>query len=72
MKDVAHTLTKGTVMGKRQYTPTELGMMYGLLIGAVIFLTMFSLTGEIMWILAMGTGIALGLGIGSSMEQRKG
>ena len=65
-------MKKGTVVGKRHYTPTELGMTYGLLIGAVIFLTMFSLTGEIMWILAMGTGIALGLGIGSSMGQREG
>lgn len=59
-------------MGKRRYTSTELGVMYGLLIGAVIFITMFALTGEILWIVTMGAGIALGLGIGATRGQREG
>lgn len=59
-------------MDTRHYTKTEWGTIYGMLVGAVVFLTMFSLTGEILWILTVGTGLALGLGISATMEQREG
>jgi len=60
------------MMKKRKYTPTELGMIYGMLVGAVVFLVMFALTSEILWILAIGPGVAMGLGIGATMEKRGG
>jgi len=45
---------------KREYTKTELGMTYGLLTGAGWWLSM------------LGAGLALGLGIGASMDRREG
>lgn len=57
-------------MNKRQYSKTELGMMYGLLAGAAVFAIMFALTGNALWTVAVGAGIALGLGIGATMDKR--
>ncbi len=59
----------GTLMNKRQYSKTELGMMYGLLAGAAIFAIMFALTGNVLWTAAVGAGLALGLGIGATMDK---
>ena len=55
---------------KREYTRTELGMMYGMLVGAVIALTMFTLTGEAWWLAMTGAGLALGLGLGATWDKR--
>jgi len=57
-------------MNKRQYTPTELGMMYGMVIGAAIGVILFAITNEVWWLGAIGAGLALGLGIGASMEKK--
>lgn len=55
---------------KREYTNTELGMIYGLLIGAVLGITFFALTGEAWWLTIVGAGIALGLGLGATWDRR--
>jgi uncharacterized membrane protein YgaE (UPF0421/DUF939 family) len=57
---------------KREYTKTELGMMYGMLVGAVIALTLFSLTGQAWWLAMSGVGLAFGLGLGATWERRGG
>lgn len=53
------------------YTKMELGLIYGMGIGAIVFLLMLALTGEIMWVLAMGAGIALGAGFGATFDQKR-
>lgn len=59
-------------MDKRTYTKTELGMIYGIAIGATVILIMYALTDEILWNLTMGLGLALGLGIGASLDKKRG
>ena len=56
-------------MNKRKYTRTELGMLYGVLSGGAIGAIVFALTGEVLWLGAVGIGIALGLGIGASLDK---
>jgi len=56
---------------KREYTKAELGSIYGLLIGAVIGVAMFSLTGEAWWLTVTGAGIALGYGLGATWDRRQ-
>jgi hypothetical protein len=58
------------VMDERHYTKTEMGMMYGLLAGAAIALLLSALTGQAWWLAMTGAGVALGLGIGASLDQR--
>lgn len=58
-------------MNKRQYTPTELGMMYGMTIGAVIGVILFAITNQPWWLGMIGIGVALGLGIGTAMDKRE-
>lgn len=57
---------------KREYTKTELGMMYGLLIGAVVASLMMALTGDAWWLAFTGAGIALGYGLGATWDKRAG
>jgi VIT1/CCC1 family predicted Fe2+/Mn2+ transporter len=61
----------GSTMHKRQYTKTELGMVYGMAIGAAIFLVMFAITNDTQWIAALSVGLALGLGIGATMDKNQ-
>ena len=56
---------------RREYTKTEMGMMYGLLVGAVIALTLFTLTGDARWLTMTGAGLALGLGLGATWDTRE-
>lgn len=57
-------------MNPREYSKMELGLIYGMGIGAVVFLLMLALTGEAIWIVAMGAGIALGAGFGVTFDQK--
>jgi hypothetical protein len=59
-------------MNKREYTKTELGMTYGLLVGGAVAVIAFALTGDAWWLTFTGAGLALGLGIGTSLDQREG
>ena len=56
-------------MNKRKYSKTELGMMYGVMIGGAIGAVMLTLTGEVLWLGAEGVGVALDLGIGASLDK---
>jgi hypothetical protein len=56
---------------KREYTKAELGLISGMLVGAVIALTLFSLTGEAWWLTVTGAGIALGYGLGATWDTRQ-
>ncbi len=55
---------------KRGYTNTELGMMFGLLIGAALGITIFALTGQAWWLTVAGAGLALGFGLGATWDKR--
>lgn len=56
---------------KREYTKTELGMMYGLLIGAVIGVALMIVTGQAWWLAIAGAGLALGLGLGATWDRQR-
>ena len=55
---------------KREYTKTELGMMYGLLIGAVIGVALMIVTGQAWWLAIAGAGLALGFGLGATWDRQ--
>jgi hypothetical protein len=57
---------------KREYTNAELGMMYGLLIGAVVGILILALTGEAWWLALTGAGLAVGYGLGATWDKREG
>jgi fucose permease len=57
---------------KREYTSAELGMMYGLTIGAVVASLLMALTGDAWWLSFTGAGIALGYGLGAARDKRAG
>ena len=56
---------------KREYTKTELGMMYGLLIGAVIGVALMIVTGQAWWLAIAGAGLALGLDLGATWDRQR-
>ncbi len=51
-------------------SPTAIGMMFGLWIGAGIGVLLFAFTQNVLWIGLAGVGVALGLGIGAASERR--
>lgn len=55
---------------KREYTKTELGMMYGLLIGAVIGVALMIVTGQAWWLAIAGAGLSLGFGLGATWDRQ--
>ncbi len=59
-------------MTRRHNSTTELGMMVGIVAGAAVFAIMLAITGSVLWIIAVGAGVALGLGVGASLDARKG
>ena len=58
-------------MNKRQYTPTELGMLFGMIIGGAIGVILFAITNDARWFAITGLGLSLGLGIGAMLDSRK-
>ena len=50
-------------------TPTQVGMMFGLWIGAGVGSLLFALTMNALWFVLAGVGVALGLGIGAARER---
>lgn len=57
-------------MNKRNYSKTELGMMYGVVSGGAVAAILFALTGNALWFTAVGVGLAIGLGVGASMDRK--
>jgi hypothetical protein len=58
-------------MDERQYTMTQVGGLMGLVIGGGLASVMFAITGEPWYFGLVGGGLALGVGIGSSLEERR-
>ena len=56
-------------MAGPRVTPAQAGMMYGIVAGAGIGSVMFALSGDVLWLVLAGVGVALGLGIGAAVEQ---
>ncbi len=54
----------------KKSSPTAVGMMMGLWIGAGIGILGFAFTGNPLWIALVGVGVAIGLGIGAASERR--
>lgn len=55
-------------MAGSRVTPTQAGMMYGMVAGAGIGAVMLALSGDVLWLILGGVGVALGLGIGATVE----
>jgi hypothetical protein len=55
-------------MKKRNYTNAELGLLAGILLGALIGVYLFSLNGHILYISLCGLGAVIGLGIGTGLD----
>jgi hypothetical protein len=55
-------------MKKRNFTNAELGLLAGILLGALIGTYLFSLNGHILYISLCGLGAVIGLGIGTGLD----
>ena len=55
----------------KKYSYTEIGMLFGLVIGSGIGITAFAITNNALFFTVTGFGIILGLGIGSLLDKRK-
>jgi len=56
----------------KKYSYTELGMLFGMFIGSGIGITACTITNNALFHTVTGLGIILGLGIGSSLDKRRG
>jgi hypothetical protein len=56
------------VMKNRNYTNAELGLLAGILLGALIGVYLFALNGHILYISLSGLGAVIGLGIGTGLD----
>ncbi|MFK5634290.1 MULTISPECIES: hypothetical protein [unclassified Ornithinimicrobium] len=57
--------------GRGRVTSTQWGLVAGLLIGAAVGVVLFALTNEVLWLVLPGVGVALGSGIGASLDSRR-
>lgn len=55
-------------MNKHNYTNAELGLLAGILLGALIGTYLFTLNGHILYISLSGLGAVIGLGIGTGLD----
>ena len=55
-------------MKKRNYTNAELGLLAGILLGALIGTYLFSQNGHILYISFCGLGAVIGLSIGTGLD----
>lgn len=60
----------GRKPSSERVTPTQLGMLLGIVVGALVGVVLFSLTTNALWLTLPGVGVALGLGIGATLEHR--
>ena len=56
----------------RTVTATQLGLLVGIVIGAGFGIVMFAGTMNALWLTLPGVGVALGLGVGATIEKRNG
>lgn len=52
--------------------PTQLGMLLGIVLGAAVGVVGFAITVDALWLTLPGVGVALGLGVGATVERRAG
>ena len=55
-------------MKKRNFTNAELGLLAGILLGALLGVYLFSMNGHILFISLTGLGAVIGLGIGTGLD----
>lgn len=56
-------------MDKRKVSRTGVGMMWGMMIGVAFGMMMFLATGNPIFFSFVGVGVALGLGVGATLER---
>ena len=56
----------------KKYSYTEIGTLFGMFIGSGIGITAFTITNNALFHTVTGFGMILGLGIGSSLDKRRG
>ena len=57
-----------TRKSRRNISPTEMGMLLGILIGGGLASIMFIATKEVFYFGLLGVGLALGLGLGAAFD----
>jgi hypothetical protein len=55
-------------MKNRNFTNAELGLLAGILLGALIGIYLFTLNGHILYVTLSGLGAVIGLGIGTGLD----
>lgn len=58
-------------MNQKRVTYTQLGMLFGIFIGAGIGVVLFSTTNDPLWLGAVGVGLVIGLILGAGLDRRK-
>jgi hypothetical protein len=53
-----------------EVTATQRGMLLGIVAGAAIGVVLFALTTNALWLTLPGVGVALGLGLGATVDHR--
>ncbi len=56
-------------MKGRKLTNSELGMMYGVIVGSEFGIILFVVTQNPFWFTAAGVGVGLGFGIGATKDR---
>jgi len=56
----------------KKYSYTEIGMLFGMFIGSGIGITVCAITNNALFHIVTGFGIILGLGLGSSLDKKRG
>jgi hypothetical protein len=55
-------------MKNRNFTNAELGLLAGIVLGALIGVYLFTLNGHILYVTLSGLGAVIGLGIGTGLD----
>jgi uncharacterized membrane protein YgaE (UPF0421/DUF939 family) len=58
-------------MSQNRVTYTQLGMLFGIFIGAGVGVILFSTTNNPVWLGAVGVGLVIGLILGTGLDRRK-
>jgi len=58
-------------MQVREHGFAQLGMLAGIVLGSGLGVLLFALTGEMLFLLLVGLGAPLGLGIGGAMDRSR-
>jgi hypothetical protein len=56
-------------MKERKVTHTQLGMLFGIFVGGGLGVSLFAITGEVLFIAGAGAGAAIGLVLGAGVDR---